>query len=141
MQHITEHPEWKHRKVTLICGPPASGKSTLARQLHTNVLELEMISAPTYPLRLKLYGRMAYRIGRNPMPDHAVVRGAASSTERDHHAGLCHPSRTIVLLTPAEVCHQRIAERGRAEAAGEHEAVDAWWVAWNMEHFGTTRQW
>jgi hypothetical protein len=45
--HITDHPQWSAHRVTLICGPPASGKSTLARTLHPNVLELEDIEAET----------------------------------------------------------------------------------------------
>ena len=134
MQHITEHPEWAGRNVTLVCGPPASGKSTLARQLHRDVVELEHMVAATHQLRLKLFGRTAYRIGRNPIANAGIVRGAPTGKERAHQANLCHPSRTIVLLTPADICHQRITERARTRAAGEHEAVDAWWRAWNLEH-------
>jgi energy-coupling factor transporter ATP-binding protein EcfA2 len=141
-QVVTDHPEWTGRTVTLICGPPGSGKSTLARQLSSNVVELEAIVADTYPLRLKMFGRACYRIGRNPVASAAVVRGAPTQAERDHHANLCRPARTIVLLTPADICHQRVAERARVEVAKEHGAIDAWWDAWLREHpVPTTRQW
>ena len=139
---VTPHPVWLGRRVTLICGPPGSGKSTLARQLHAEALELEGIVADDYRLRLKLYGRAAWRIGRARLPDVGVVRGAASQAERDHHAKLCRPARTIVLLTPADVCHQRVTERNRPDVGGEHEAIDTWWDVWHREHARpTTRDW
>ena len=130
----TVYPEHANRQVTLICGPPGSGKSTLARQLHTNVIELETINADTWQLRLKLFGRACYRVGKDPVARAAIVRGAPTQAERDHHVELCKPARVIVLLTPAETCHQRVAERNRPRVEGEHAAIDAWWQAWNDEH-------
>lgn len=121
--------------VTLICGPPGSGKSTLAHQLHGNVLELESIDVDDYRLRLKLFGRRCYRIGRARADvDFAVIRGAPGVAEREHHESLCRPSRTIVVLTPADVCHRRIDERGRETAGGEHGEVDRWWSVWRKEN-------
>ena len=130
------HPEWSSRSVTLICGPPGSGKSTLANEMHGNVLELwydpNEDKAATRQ-RLKLFGRKAHRIGRLPSPDWAVIRGAPSVSEREHHENLCRPSRTIVLLTPANVCHERIDARGRDTADIEHAEVDRWWSVWRSE--------
>lgn len=139
---VTLHLEYIGRAVTLVCGPPGSGKSTLARQLHPAVIELESIVADNYRQALKLFGRYCYRAGRNPLANIGVVRGAPTQAERDHHAKLCRPSRTIVLLVPADVCHQRVAERNRERVQGEHEAIDAWWDAWLREHASpTTRAW
>lgn len=133
-EHVeVTHQQWSHRNVTLICGPPASGKSTFARQLHRQVIELETIVASDHREALKLFGRAAYRIGRSPIPDAAIVRGAPGVGEREHHERLCRPARTIILLTPAEVCHARIDQRDRDEANGEHEAVDRWWRTWYGE--------
>jgi len=143
-QEVMTCPQYGHRQVTLICGPPGSGKSTLARQLHNHVLELESITAETWRLRLKLFGRACYRIGRDPLAQAAVVRGAPTQAEREHHAKLCKPSKIIVLLTPADVCHRRVAERNRPSVENEHAAIDAWWRAWNAEHvedLETTRTW
>jgi energy-coupling factor transporter ATP-binding protein EcfA2 len=134
--HEVNHQQWSHRRVTLICGPPGSGKSTLARQLNANVAELEMFADMTDDHRLQLrgFGRLCPRIGRAPNPDYAVVRGAPTLAERQHHERMVKPHRTIVLLTPADVCHHRIDDRGRLRTAGEHEAVDQWWTAWNADH-------
>ena len=135
-QHVTYYPEHAHRQVVLICGPPGSGKSTLARQLSTNVIELEGIIADTWQRRLKLFGRACYRVGRNPSASAAVVRGAPTQAERDHHVRLCKPAKVIVLLTPADVCHQRATQRNRPNVDGEHSAIDAWWEAWSREAAG-----
>lgn len=145
-QEVTEYRQYASRQVVLVCGPPGSGKSTLARQLHSNVLELEFIVAETWQLRLKLFGRACFRLGRNPSARAAVVRGAPTQAERDHHVNLCKPSKVIVLLTPPDVCHQRVAERNRATVDGEHKAIDAWWATWNAEHampstLNPSRQW
>lgn len=139
---VTVHPEWAARAVTLVCGPPGSGKSTLARQLHPAVIELECIVADNYRQALKLFGRACYRAGRNPLANVGVVRGAPTQAERDHHARLCKPARTIVLLVPPDVCHRRVTERNRERVDGEHEAIDAWWDAWRREHATpTSRSW
>lgn len=139
--HEVDHVRWSSRRVTLICGPPGSGKSTLARQLHRNVLELEGIDIDDYRLRLKMYGRKAYRIGKMSFPDYAVVRGAPGFEEREHHEQLCRPSRTVVLLTPADVCHARVTERNRPTVDGEHYEIDRWWSVWNAEHSSIDDPW
>ena len=130
---VTVHPRWAGRSVTLICGPPGSGKSTLAAELHPKVLELVYDDGDVRQ-RLKLFGRKAWRIGRASAPDVAVVRGAASVVEREHHENLCHPARTIVLLTPPEVCHVRVESRGRDTVGSEHAEIDRWWRVWRAEN-------
>lgn len=133
----TEHPRWAARSVSLICGPPGSGKSTLAAEMHPTVLELERFAdVDDYRQRLRRFGLYAYRIGRASHVDIGVVRGAASVADREHHEGLCRPARTIVLLTPASVCHDRVEQRGRDTASGEHAEIDRWWSTWRSEHAG-----
>jgi MoxR-like ATPase len=132
--HEVHHPQWSSRSVTLICGPPGSGKSTLARQLHPDVVELEDFDhLGDYRQALKLFGRRCYRIGRSPSINIAVIRGAPTVAEREHHENLCRPARTIVLLTPADVCRQRIEARDVIRP-GSLEAVGEWWSAWRAEN-------
>jgi hypothetical protein len=82
---------------------------------------------------LKLFGRRCYRIGRNPNANIAIVRSAASVAEREHHENLCRPSRTIVLLRPADVCRQRVEARANIRP-GSIKAISDWWATWNAEH-------
>ena len=132
--HEIDHPQWSNRNVTLICGPPGSGKSTLARSLHPEVVELEDFDdVGDYRQALKLFGRKCYRIGRKLHANIAVVRSAASVAEREHHEQLCKPSRTIVLLTPADICRQRVEARDVIRP-GSLEAIGDWWLTWTDEH-------
>ena len=131
-----EHPDNAGRGVTLICGPPGAGKTTLGLQLHPATLDIGELPPGTPRERMKTYGRTAWRIGRDWTADIAVIRGAPTEYERAHQQGLCRPARTIIMLTPAEVCHLRIAERNRAGVDGryiadQHAAVDAWWSSWS----------
>ena len=137
---ICDHAEWSTRNVTLVCGPPGSGKSTMARELHGTVVELEQFVGDART-RMRMFGRTVYRLGRKSNADAAVVRGAPSIAERQHQESLCHPARTIVLLTPPAVCHERITARGRPTAAGEHGEVDRWWAVWISENTPTDNPW
>jgi thymidylate kinase len=137
---IIEHPENQGRNVTLICGPPGSGKTTLALTLHPETLDIGEMPSGTPQARMKAYGRAAYRIGRNPSANIAVVRGAPTETERARQQELARPARTIIMLTDADTCHQRITQRNRTEGSNEgrgldsqHSTVDEWWAKWCAE--------
>lgn len=133
---VHEHADWSSRRVTLVCGPPGSGKSTWARANHDKVIEVEGFDdAPSIREKLRRYGLAVSKVGKRSWTESsvAVVRCAASAAEREHHERLCRPSLTVVLLTPPYVCHENIDNRG-SNRDGEHEAVDAWWATWTAEH-------
>jgi len=137
-QQVVEHPEHQGRNVTLICGPPGSGKTTLGLHLHPETLDIGEMPAGTPRERMRLFGLIAYRVGRSPHANVAVIRGAPTAAERQHQQKLCRPSRTVVMLTDADECHRRIAARNRhgidgRDLAGQHDAVDAWWIQWLTE--------
>ena len=138
--HETVHAEWSTRRVTLVCGPPGSGKSTLARTLHGKVVELEDFTGDPRT-RMRMFGRTVWRIGKSSSADAAIIRGAPGIDERRHHEEMCRPSRTLVLLTPADICHERIAARNRPTAAGEHAEVDRWWSVWLAENTPNDNPW
>jgi len=135
---IIEHPEWAGRNVTLICGPPGAGKTTVGLRLHPRTLDIGELPPGTPRQRTRLFGRMAWRIGRNPDANVAVIRGAPTQRERKHQQDLCHPSRTIIMLTDAATCHERVTKRNRTDAAqhgrglqDQHGAIDEWWRRWD----------
>jgi thymidylate kinase len=133
---IIEHPEFASRNVTLICGPPGSGKTTLASTLHKRTLDIGDLPAGTPRQRMKLYGRVIYKIGRSVNPNTAVVRCAPTREERIEQQRLCRPARTIILLLDANICRQRVIERNRTsdedgrDVADQLEAIDDWWSKW-----------
>lgn len=147
---IIEHPQWAHRSCTLICGPPGSGKTTLGLQLHPRTLDIGELPPGTPRERMRTFGRLAWRAGRSPHPNLAIIRGAPTQPERDHQADLAHPARTIILLTDADTCHQRVNQRARTHSeqhgrglADQHRAIDDWWKRWDGARTvqGTTQQW
>jgi len=134
-----EHPENAHRNVTLICGPPGAGKTTLALQLHPQALDIGDLPPGTARQRSKIYARKAWRIGNNPHANTAVTRGAPTEAERARQRELCKPARTVIMLTPADECHRRVTQRNRPgdpgrELADQHDTIDTWWTAWQAEN-------
>ena len=135
---IIEHPQWAQRTCTLICGPPGAGKTTLAHTLHPNIIDIGELPPGTPRDRMRTFGRLAHKAGRNPNPNTAVIRGAPLNADRTHQQELCRPASTIIMLTDAATCHDRIEHRARPgidgrDLAGQHRAVDDWWTAWHTE--------
>ena len=136
---VIEHPQWAHRTtITMICGAPGSGKTTLGRKLHRNILDMDDFPPGEPRERMRRYGKLAWKAGRVNAPHLAVIRCAASNDERRHLEGLCQPHRTIVLLTPPDVCRQRVIERNRndidgRDVAAQCQAIDDWWATWSLQ--------
>ena len=131
-----DHPAWSDRSLTLICGPPGSGKTTLAHTLHAHMLDVGDIIADNARDRMRKFGRTAHRAGKHPHPDLAIVRGAPDVATRLHIEQMSRPARTIILLTDASTCHERVTQRDRRTPNGvesQHEEIDRWWQAWEAD--------
>jgi hypothetical protein len=143
------------RLITVIAGPPASGKSTWLRSearpgdlvLDWDDILAALSGLPVYerPAVLTYYANMATTavvtalrkaplLGR-PEPEAAwIIRGAPEPERRWRFAsprrvgGL--GARIVVLTCPPEICHRRIdADPRRAGIRDEqHTAVDDWWA-------------
>jgi len=145
----SNHPEWlKPSRVPLsvICGPPAGGKSTLAKQWLQGsglLIDLDEIIAhlskrPIYAAgkewlnaamrhRNSLLGQLSF-----PRPRWrraALIVGEPTAERRQWWADKLRPHQVVVCETPEAVCLSRIDAdpRRRVRAQDMSLAVTTWW--------------
>lgn len=130
--------------LTIVCGPPASGKSTyVAERIGSNdlLIDLDDIlqaltgvpghAAPRWalPAALDQRNKMLAALADDRAHDRAwFIVGAPREAERRHWAKMLD-GEVVVLATPAEVCVGRIeADPGRQRRrTAQIEAVGKWW--------------
>lgn len=135
--------------LTIVCGPPASGKTTyvgkrakpgeLILDLDATVLQLSGGNDPHDWDRQWLEPALRQRndklalLGRDPVPWPAawliVVEPLASW--RQWWADRLRPQAIVVLETPDTVCLQRLRLRGGPRRADMSEGVAAWWNSYS----------
>jgi hypothetical protein len=114
------------RTVVVIFGPPAAGKSTLARSLGLAVFDRD---DPTWATDADF--RVA--IGRLRLQPHAqavVIRTGATRAARRHARTITGATQAYVLTTPEDVCIQRAQARGR-DVRREVLAIRDWFQSWD----------
>jgi 5-methylcytosine-specific restriction protein A len=145
--HGSPHPKWLQPAVvpvTMVCGPPASGKSTY---VGTNagstdlVIDLDLIIAAMSGLPLHAWSektwldrglaqrnRLLGALSRRPCRWRAgwFIIGEPTAQGRQWWADTLRPARIVVLKTPERVCLQRIRDDRTREAA---HADMSWAVA------------
>lgn len=150
-QRGASHPEWLRPSripLTVVCGPPAAGKSRLIAGLANPgdlVIELDRIAAqlsghhgpdwdrsrwlgPALRQRNALLGDLAHP--RPPWPAAWLSLGEPEAHWRQWWVDRLQPRQVLVLATPAALCRMRI-ERDPARAAralDQRAAVDDWWA-------------
>lgn len=129
-------------RVTLVCGPPGSGKTTYVRE-HAGesdlVVDMDRIGralsftdghgAPSDVLGVTLDVR-DFLIRRLIQPARArrawVILTAGSSEKREQVASRLE-AETVVIATDAEECKRRLRRNGRENLPELERAVDDWW--------------
>jgi 5-methylcytosine-specific restriction endonuclease McrA len=146
------HPEGLARSLvplTIVCGPPASGKTTWVRTRAAPgdlVIDLDEIKAKLFGVGLHSFwsaGLMKALEERNrllaalgqcdaPWPAAWFIVGEPTAIRRAWWQRMLQPSRIVVMETPEDVCLARIdASADRAKTRGEQSVVVAkWWSAY-----------
>jgi len=124
--------------VTLVAGPPCSGKTTYAlahAAAGDEVLDYDVVFAELsgLPLYEREFGH-ADAVGAEFQRRLARIRQGfviRCAPNKQHRAIIrrIHRAASVVLAVPAEICHARLRASDRPEQVkpGLHQAIDAWW--------------
>jgi hypothetical protein len=149
-QTASRHPVWlKPSRVplTIVCGPPASGKSSYVAARATAadlVVDLDLIASRLAGTTMHAWGRewidSAIRernrlLGklswdRVPWPAAWLILTEPRAERRDWWHRTIGPASIVVLETPEGVCWQRIADDPERQPfrSEQSQAVARWWV-------------
>jgi hypothetical protein len=151
-QRGAKYPEWLRSSrvpLRLVCGPPASGKTTYVEQhlgINEQVLDLDFIKAQVSGLPLYQPG-IAYldealrqrntQLGELHSP-YCRLAGCwliVTAPKVEHRLwwrGKLKPMSVLILATPADVCHARIDADDRRAMVRDlhHREVDRWWASY-----------
>jgi hypothetical protein len=128
--------------LTIVCGPPAAGKTTYVED-HANpedlVIDLDVIGS-------RLAGDVGHDWSRSYLIDALgernrylreiskpcswpaawLIVGAPGEKEREWWKDKLQPKEIVLLVPPADLCHERIKGRGGVRELQQHRAVDDW---------------
>lgn len=128
-------------RATLVCGPPAAGKTTYVQRhaargdliLDVDALAAALSGLPQHdkpdaivPYALAARDAVLDRLASHNTVRHAwVVAGLPRAVDRRELADRLNAD-VVVLETSAAECVRRLA-RARRPAAGVHAAINRWW--------------
>lgn len=153
------HPEWLGRSlvpVTLVCGPPGSGKSTLVdrrRSVGDLVIDLDQLAAmisgepehewsserwlgPALRARNAVLGQLSRRAD---WPRAWFIVSEPFADRREWWSDRLGADGVIVLAVPRDECQRRLRADGRSAVA--IDAAAKWWRAYEKSRVDTTVDW
>lgn len=131
------------RRVILLCGPPASGKTTLANSPVFEGLTVFDVDEPPWFGDEMLFGLALRQIGETPDAQAIVIRSGSTLMARKKTADLVKATETIVLMVDEKTCVDRVVRRGRLNIpiARQIAGVRYWWKNFEPEPKRNSRDW
>ncbi len=126
--------------VTVVAGPPGSGKSTWVRgrmQRGDLVVDLDSLTSAltglphhdkpdsVLPFAIAARDALVSKIALEGCPRRAWIIAMAANPDHREAIADCVEGGIVVLETPAEVCKQRVV--GRPGDIEWHHLIDEWW--------------
>ena len=131
--------------LTIVCGPPASGKSTYAKgnaKPDDLILDLDEIASalsgeplhawdrsqwlsPAIRYRNDLLGKLSRQDA--PWPAAWLIVSEPRAENRQWWADKMQPRRIVVLETPPAICMERVRQDTTRKRERTYEAIGRWW--------------
>lgn len=122
------------RRVVLLCGPPGAGKTTRARELaDLHGLDVFDRDEPQWTGDREFRLALAKLAGDSTAAA-VVIRSCPTRASRLEIVQLCGATEVELVLEPAEICRQRVIDRGTSVRSGL-AGVKAWFDSYDEDEW------
>lgn len=126
-----DHDVQTTRRVVLIYGPPAAGKTTKAREMGLPIFDRD---ESRWANEEAAFQRALAAIGTNPRAQAVVIRSGATASSRERWEQLLRPTDIIMLNPGRKECERRAQHRAREDRPGPIRSTMAAIANWFATH-------
>lgn len=116
------------RLVVVLCGPPGSGKTTIARQSGLDVYDQDDLQWTS----VKAFNEALAALRTTPTARAVVTRFCATSSARHKAASLVGATHVYLIDPGQDTCIGRVKGRGRDAWRGEVQGVLRWYTTHDL---------
>ena len=126
--------------LTILFGPPAAGKSTLAKEIAAKtgavVFDLDNYfkrGARTLADAMRMRNVDLSNLAAKTEGEYVLLVGAAAATERAWWRDTLKPTRTVLVMCDMATSLERNKQRDSAKQARTVAGLDAWWAKYTPD--------